>query len=238
MHRHQSVATERAVILLVFGMVFTFVIWLSLHVQRPSPVDSVAPLQSSPTPAATIQTALPSSPAPTPTVGATPPAAATPSVMATPRASITPDVAPGSLVIPVIGVLPEQLRDTFDEARSEGRTHNAIDIMAACGTPVVAAIDGKILRLFQSERGGITIYQMGPDNKTVYYYAHLSRYAEGLAVGQSVKQGRLLAYVGDTGNAGAGNCHLHFAIWTVTNPKRYWDGEQINPYPLLRRAGR
>ena len=138
------------------------------------------------------------------------------------------------LIIPVAGVKPDQLIDTFDEARSEGRVHDAIDIIAPAGTPVLAATNGKILKLFQSERGGTTIYQLGPDEKTVYYYAHLERYADNLTEGSVVRQGDVIAYVGDTGNAGAGNYHLHFSIAAVLDPKRYWEGANINPYPLLR----
>jgi peptidoglycan LD-endopeptidase LytH len=139
------------------------------------------------------------------------------------------------LTIPVAGVRPDQLIDTFDQARSEGRVHDAIDIPAPAGTPVLAASDGKILKLFQSERGGTTIYQLSPDEKTVFYYAHLERYADGLTEGSDVRQGDVIAYVGDTGNAGAGNYHLHFSIALLSDPKRYWEGSNINPYPLLRR---
>lgn len=138
------------------------------------------------------------------------------------------------LLIPVAGIKEDQLRDTFSEARSEGRTHNAIDIIAPRGTPVLAAVAGKIARLFTSDRGGLTIYQLSPDEKLVFYYAHLERYADGMADGRIVKQGEVIGYVGDTGNAGAGNYHLHFAVWQVTDPKRYWDGMNLNPYPLLR----
>jgi murein DD-endopeptidase MepM/ murein hydrolase activator NlpD len=140
------------------------------------------------------------------------------------------------LLIPVAGVKPEQLRDTFAAARSEGRTHNALDIMAPRDTPVLAAADGKIIRLFASERGGITLYQLSKDEKVVFYYAHLSGYAEGLAVERVVRQGEVIAYVGDTGNAGAGNYHLHFAVWIVDDPKRFWNGLNLNPYPLLKEA--
>lgn len=139
-----------------------------------------------------------------------------------------------NLIIPVAGVRPEQLLDTFDDARSEGRVHDAIDIPAAAETPVLAAADGKILKLFNSERGGTTIYQLSADEKLVFYYAHLSRYADGLAEGDIVKQSQVIAYVGDTGNAGAGNFHLHFSIAVVSDPKRYWGGANINPYPLLQ----
>jgi murein DD-endopeptidase MepM/ murein hydrolase activator NlpD len=140
----------------------------------------------------------------------------------------------GKLMIPVIGVKHEDLRDTFNAARSEGRVHDAIDIIAVGGTPVVAATDGKIVKFFDSVRGGITVYQLGPDEHTVYYYAHLQRRADNLRENTFVKQGTLIGYVGDTGNSGAGNYHLHFAIWTVTDPKHFYDGTNINPYPLLK----
>jgi murein DD-endopeptidase MepM/ murein hydrolase activator NlpD len=139
-----------------------------------------------------------------------------------------------NLIIPVAGVKPEQLLDTFSDARSEGRLHDAIDIAAPAGTPVLAAADGRILKLFQSERGGTTIYQLGPNQELIFYYAHLAGYAPGLAEGNDVRQGDVIAYVGDTGNAGTGNYHLHFSIAVVSDPKRYWEGTNINPYPLLR----
>lgn len=139
-----------------------------------------------------------------------------------------------NLIIPVAGVKPDQLVDTYDDARSEGRLHDAIDIMAPSGTPVLAAADGRILKLFQSERGGITIYQLGPNQKLIFYYAHLSGYAPSVFEGKDVRQGEVIAYVGDTGNAGTGNYHLHFSIAVVSDPKRYWEGTNINPYPLLR----
>lgn len=145
-----------------------------------------------------------------------------------------PVVVTPNLIIPVAGVRPEDLQDTFSDARSDDRVHNAIDIMAAAGTPVLAAADGRIVKLFQSERGGIAIYQLGADESTIYYYAHLERYAADLAEGQAVNQGNVIGYVGDTGNAGAGNYHLHFAVWLTADPKRYWEGENINPYPLLK----
>ena len=177
------------------------------------------------------------------------PAAATPSATTSPppnsgapspqnnsSQTVTGTEAPATpLIIPVPSVRPDQLRDTFSDARSEGRVHDAIDIPAPKGTPVLAVADGTILKLFQSERGGTTIYQLSTDNKFVYYYAHLDRYADGLTVGHFAKQGETIAFVGDTGNAGAGNYHLHFSISLISNPKRYWEGVNINPYPLLRK---
>jgi murein DD-endopeptidase MepM/ murein hydrolase activator NlpD len=108
--------------------------------------------------------------------------------------------------------------------------------MAPHGATVVAAADGELVKFMWSDRGGNTIYQLSPDRKTVYYYAHLDSYADGLAEKQTVRRGDVIGYVGDTGNSGTGNYHLHFAVWLVTDPKRYWDGENINPYPLLSAA--
>lgn len=143
-------------------------------------------------------------------------------------------VAPGaSLAIPVRGVGPEQLRDSYLSPRSRGRVHNAIDIMAPRGTPVMAAADGSILRLRQGGNGGITIYQLDRDGRTVYYYAHLQRYAAGMREGLPVLRGQVIAYVGDTGNAGAGNYHLHFSVSRLADPRRWWEGENTNPYPML-----
>ena len=158
-----------------------------------------------------------------------------PTPNASPALPIPEGAAPNNLIIPVAGVRPDQLRDTFSENRAEGRVHDAIDIAAPLGTPVLAAADGTIVKLFHSERGGITIYQLSTDNKLIYYYAHLDRYAEGLTEGHFAKQGESIAYVGDSGNAGAGNYHLHFSIALISDPKHYWEGVNINPYALLKR---
>jgi murein DD-endopeptidase MepM/ murein hydrolase activator NlpD len=146
-----------------------------------------------------------------------------------------PSPSPSDLIIPLAGVRPDQLRDTFSEARAGGRVHDAIDIPAPHGTPVLAAADGRIVKLFQSALGGTTVYQLSTDGKFVYYYAHLDRYADGLSEGHLARQGETIAYVGDTGNAGAGNYHLHFSIAVISNPKDFWHGQNINPYPLLRK---
>ena len=142
-------------------------------------------------------------------------------------------VGPSGLAIPVVGISAGQLSDTFDEARAAGRRHDAIDIMAAEGTPVIAAADGTIEKLFNSVRGGITIYERSPDQKWMYYYAHLSVYAPGLAEGQQVKRGQVIARVGHTGDASAAGPHLHFAINQMAPGERWWNGTPINPYPLL-----
>ena len=138
------------------------------------------------------------------------------------------------LMIPVKGVKRDQLLDTFTSARSEGRTHDAIDIMAPGGTPVVATADGEIIKFFDSVAGGVTIYELSTDGKYIYYYAHLQKRAEGLSEHNKIARGTVIGYVGDTGNAGAGNYHLHFAIATPADAKKWSSGPYINPYPLLK----
>ena len=137
------------------------------------------------------------------------------------------------LLVPVQGVRAGELRDTLSEARSGGRTHRAIDILAPYGTPVIASVDGTIRKLFTSKAGGITIYEFDRDEARVYYYAHLDRYADGLAEGQFVRQGSVIGYVGTSGNAPVGTPHLHFSIENLPPTKEWWKGEPINPYPLL-----
>ena len=145
------------------------------------------------------------------------------------------EVGPAGLAIPVQGVHANQLTDTFTQARAGGaRVHDAIDIMAPEGTPVIAATEGKVEKLFFSQGGGgITAYVRSPDQRWTYYYAHLQGYAPGLAEGQMVKQGQLIGRVGHTGNASAEGPHLHFAINQMRAGEKWWQGTPINPYPLL-----
>jgi murein DD-endopeptidase MepM/ murein hydrolase activator NlpD len=139
------------------------------------------------------------------------------------------------LKIPVEGADSDDLRDTFSDARGSGRTHEAVDIMAARHTQVLAADDGVIRKLFNSQGGGgITIYQFDPTETFCYYYAHLDRYAAGLHEGQRVKRGDVIGYVGSTGNASPNAPHLHFAIFRLTPERQWWKGEPINPYPILK----
>ncbi|WP_313204331.1 M23 family metallopeptidase [Stenotrophomonas sp.] len=176
-------------------------------------------------------------PAAQPAVAAAPPAAAaTPHVDAPVPTSTPPSSAsdaPTGLLLPVQGIQASQLRDTFTDARSEGRVHDAIDIMADAGTPVLAVADGTVEKLFDSERGGLTIYQFEPSGRWCYYYAHLQRYADGLAEKQLIKRGEVIGYVGSTGNASADAPHLHFEVHVLGPEKQWWKGESINPYPLL-----
>ena len=173
-----------------------------------------------------------------PPVAAQPPTGASPQPALQPRnplpmSGVTTPPSGSALLVPVLGVPREQLLDTYTDARSEGRSHDAIDIMAPHGTPVVAVADGTIAKLFNSERGGLTIYQFEPDGRLAYYYAHLQSYAEGLVEGQTIQRGQVIGFVGSTGNADPAGPHLHFAVF-VLGPERTWsEGEAINPYPLL-----
>lgn len=220
---------------LLFGTVAALVWYLSYQywtqpaTPLPPPSHEVERL---PTPSATPTASATASPTPTPAVSPT----------LTPQAqglSGEPSSALASmrLLIPVEGVRPEQLQDTFKDARSEGRVHDAIDIIAPRNTPVLAATDGRVVKLFRSVKGGITLYQLAAvDERYVLYYAHLERYADGLAEGHVARRGETLGYVGDTGNATPGSTHLHFQIYRVEDPKNFWTGENLNPYSLLRGA--
>ncbi len=142
------------------------------------------------------------------------------------------------LAVPVVGVSRKAIADSWNDARGGGlRGHHGTDIMAAGGTPVVAAAPGRIEKLFQSGPGGITLYVRSPDRRWTYYYAHLAGYAAGIREGMAVKAGDTLGYVGDTGDAGAGNYHLHFGLTKMQPGERWWQGENVNPYPLLAVTG-
>ncbi|WP_184084211.1 M23 family metallopeptidase [Sphingomonas xinjiangensis] len=139
------------------------------------------------------------------------------------------------LVVPVEGITRRQLSDTWGQSRAGGaREHHAIDIMAPRGTPVLAAASGRVEKIFESGNGGHTVYVRLPDQRTVHYYAHLDRYLAG--EGQVVRQGQPIATVGDTGSA-TGAPHLHFEIKTMRPGERWWQGVNVNPYPLLMRGG-
>lgn len=138
------------------------------------------------------------------------------------------------LLIPVRGVTANQLSDTFGQPRGAERRHEALDIMAPMGTPVLAVADGKVVKLFDSKPGGLTLYQFDPSETYSYYYAHLDRYASGVKEGAQLKRGDLIGYVGATGNADAAAPHLHFAVFELAPQKHWWQGTPVNPYLLLR----
>ena len=142
----------------------------------------------------------------------------------------------GALAIPVEGVRAAELRDTYTESRG-GRLHEAIDIAAARGTPVLSVADGRVLKRYSSVPGGLTAYQFDPQGRLAYYYAHLDRYADGLKEGMDLRRGDLIGYVGSTGNAAADAPHLHFAVFVLGLDQRWWQGEPVNPFPALRNAG-
>ena len=255
MNNALAIKKRRIPLLIILGVFLTLGLIGLVNLEPPknivkteAPKDAPSGEQARPT--APKVTSAPESPdakpAETPVVivqpmGTPPPAdseSASPATTGPPVASLVgeADIATlklKNLLIPVQGVTTKQLRDTFYDGRSEGRQHQALDIMAAGGTPVLAAADGKVAKLFQSEKGGITLYQLDSSGLYCYYYAHLQSYADGIVEGKELKRGDVIAYVGDTGNAGAGNFHLHFAISKPTAPGKWSRGEAINPYPLL-----
>jgi len=144
-------------------------------------------------------------------------------------------VGPAGLAIPVVGVKQSELVDTYTQARAGGaRRHDAIDIMAPIGRPVVAAAPGRVEKLFFSQGGGgTTAYVRSDDGRWIYYYAHLSAYAPGLSEGQRLRRSAPVGYVGASGNANPAGPHLHFAINRMEPGEKWWQGTAINPYPLL-----
>lgn len=141
----------------------------------------------------------------------------------------------GTLLIPVQGVRAGELHDTFNERREGGsRPHEALDILAPRGTPVLAATDGPLLKLFSSVAGGLMVYQADSTDRFILMYGHLDRYADGLRNGQALRRGQLIGYVGTTGNAAGGPSHLHFAMARGHPSAAWWRGTPVNPYPLLR----
>lgn len=168
--------------------------------------------------------------APRPAARATAPAAVPES---RPELEAGVDLPPRGLLVPVEGVDPRTLQGTFSQSRGGNRSHDALDIMAPRGTPVLAVDDGFVKKLFTSVRGGLTVYQFDLEERYCFYYAHLDGYAPALAEGQLLRRGDLVGYVGSTGNARADAPHLHFAVNRLDPDKRWWGGTPIDPYPLL-----
>jgi murein DD-endopeptidase MepM/ murein hydrolase activator NlpD len=161
-----------------------------------------------------------------------------PSTTVTSATAALPDTSsaapqPGKLMVPVEGMALSSIKDNFDQPRGAERHHEALDIMAPKGTKVLAAADGKVVKLFTSKPGGLTVYQFDPTEKYAYYYAHLDHYADGIKEGMDVKRGDLIGYVGATGNADPNAPHLHFAVFELTPEKQWWKGTPVDPYPML-----
>jgi murein DD-endopeptidase MepM/ murein hydrolase activator NlpD len=138
------------------------------------------------------------------------------------------------LEVPIAGVARSALVDSWGDPRDNGlRPHHGTDIMAPQMTPVRAAAPGTVEKLFVSAAGGTTLYLRTQQRDWTLYYAHLAGYAPGVHEGQAVRSGDVLGYVGDTGNAGAGNYHLHFGMMRTTSEQHWYQGEDVDPYPYL-----
>jgi len=153
------------------------------------------------------------------------------------QASTQSDDEAATLMIPVMGFSASDLADTFSDERGGGtQLHEALDIPADIGTTVVAAAPGNIERMFRSDVGGNTIYVRSIDGETIYYYAHLADYAEGLNEGQQVRRGQRLGTVGSTGQVDPSSPHLHFEVMRTTSDAEWWEpATSVNPYTLLVR---
>lgn len=132
---------------------------------------------------------------------------------------------PAQLAIPVENIRPRQIQDTWGAARSEGRTHEGIDIFAKRGTPVLSTTQGIVAQVGTNNLGGKVVWITGPDLSR-HYYAHLDDYADQIQAGDWVEAGEVIGYVGNTGNAKMTPPHLHYGI--------YLNGQgSVNPYPYL-----
>ena len=151
-----------------------------------------------------------------------------------PTAPEARDLSARKLLIPVEGITSDTLVRSYHDARSGGRLHEALDIIAPRNTPVVAVEDGTIAKLFISKAGGLTVYQFDPGQQYSYYYAHLERYADGLKEGDRIHRGQVLGFVGTSGNAPKETPHLHFAVYRLTPERHWWEGTPIDPYDILR----
>jgi len=181
------------------------------------------------TPSIRANASLPPEPEPSPT-----PAPAAPEVL--PQPEVVVPVAPGaqpSLAMPIAGVDIHKLRSNFSEARG-GHSHEALDIMASRGTPVMAVAEGNVVKLFTSKWGGLTVYQFDDSRTWCYYYAHLDRYAAELKEGTLLRKGDVLGYVGSTGDASPNAPHLHFAVFQLGPEKKWWKGTAVDPLTMLK----
>ncbi len=143
------------------------------------------------------------------------------------------------LMVPVDGVEPRDLRDSFNAPRGGGRIHGAIDILAPRGTPVVAAIDGEVMRMRQNSAGGVTAYLVDANRRYVYYYAHLDSYSNQMTEGLQVGQGFVIGYVGTSGNAPPDVPHLHFqAMRLEENQREWWNGTPVDVRSFMARKGK
>ena len=228
-------------VLLVAAGAILYGNWIetSTHVKTPAvpmpePVSVAPPVLPLPVPLSPAPVPAPSSPAP--------PVIKDEALSRDPQpASLSgePDIAQlraRALVLPVQGIDSARLSDTYTQARAAGLPHEALDIMAERGTPVLAVEDGEVVKLFFSQSGGITLYQFDPDRRYAYYYAHLDRYAEGVREGSKLRKGQVIGYVGSTGNALPGAPHLHFAIFTLGPERQWWRGTPLNPFLVWRDA--
>ena len=198
------------ILTIVVTATLTSAAWIVVGTTDVDRIDKPAPT-ASPSPGTAVASPTPQAPAPSPAVAPS-----------------------GPLLIPVAGVAFSQLSDTFNQTRGGERRHEALDIMAPAGTPVLAAAGGTVEKLFKSDAGGNTVYVRSPDKTLIYYYAHLDSYAPGLAEGQAVRQGQRLGSVGISGNVDPAGPHLHFEVQQTTPQSGWWQHTvSLNPYPLL-----
>jgi len=126
-----------------------------------------------------------------------------------------PPLPPGGIRFPMDPVPRCFILDNYGDGRSGGRSHQGVDILATLGQKIYAVVDGTLIRQAVAGQPGAELsgnyWVMRADSdKSQYVFGHMSEFAAGLEVGSHVSAGQVIGYVGDTGNPGPGNYHLHF----------------------------
>jgi len=117
----------------------------------------------------------------------------------------------GNIAFPVADHGVGDIKSVIGQERPDDRKHRGVDIFAPMGTPVVSVAAGTISAIGEIKLGGQRV-SVTDNQGNRYYYAHLSGYANGIKVGQTVAAGTALGFVGNSGNANGMEAHLHFSI--------------------------
>lgn len=152
----------------------------------------------------------------------------TPVINSNQAAELKNRALPSRLPIPVAGVKAQNLTDTWGASRSQGRQHEGIDILAPRGTEVYSATDGIVSSLKSNNLGGTVVWILGPSGSW-HYYAHLDKHHKKIKEGDYIRQGTVIGYVGNTGNARHTAPHLHYGLYLSGKGRG-----AVNPYPYLR----
>ena len=155
---------------------------------------------------------------------------------AAPPSPAVDDATPPALMVPVQGMPPARVPDTFNAVRG-ARAHRAIDFVVPRGTAVVSAASGAVYRIRHTGPGGLAVYATDSTRRWMFYYAHLDSFRVGLVEGMKLAQGDVIGFVGTTGNAPPDTPHLHFQLMHARFDARWWDGDALDPRAYFVKTG-